>query len=282
MHQGLDLYRQPDHEALSAEYGVHDACACALYESALACWQMGLLDQAREWLARSVAHTGTLTMPANLADAEAYASLIYHLLRDPARVQVAADRALALSVEKGYPYPRFLASVALGWSLAVQGDLAEGVSLARQGMAASVELGQRLHHSQLAAMLADACLLAGHFVEALDVVEEAIASFAAYRDLVCAPDLWLLKGDALTALGAEEGEVEACQRSALALARELDAKTSELRAATHLARLLHRQGRSAEGVLALTETYAWFTEGRDTPDMMAAQELLAELNLNGA
>jgi adenylate cyclase len=277
MHQGLARYQQPEHEALSAEYGVHDACACALYESALAYWQMGRLDQARAWLARSVAHTRLLTLPANLADADAYAGLVYHLLREPARVQAASGRALALSVEKGYPYPRALASVALGWSLAVQGEVAEGIALARQGMAAGVALGQRLHHSQLAAMLAEACLLAGHNVEALEVVEEAIASFAAWRDLLCAPDLWLLKAEALAALGAGEEQVEACQRAALSLARELGAKTSELHAATHLARLLQRQGQAAEGLPALMESYSWFTEGHDTPDLLAARTLLVEL-----
>jgi DNA-binding SARP family transcriptional activator len=282
IHHGLHLYQHAEHEPLSVVYGVHDACACAFYESALACWQMGLLDQARAWLARSIAHTGRLTMPANLADAAAYAALVYHLLRDPAHAQATADRALSLSVERGYPYPRFLASVALGWSLAVQGEPAQGVSLARQGMAASVELGQRLHHSQLAAMLAEACLLAGHCTEALDVVDEAIASFADYRDLICAPELWLLKGEALAAAGAEADQVEACQRTALALAQELGAKTSELRAATQLARLLQRQGRPGEGLLVLTERVRWFTEGRDTPDLLAAQQLLAELTGAGA
>lgn len=113
-------------------------------------------------MSRCVGHTRRLILPANLADA--YAGLVSHLLRQPAHVQDAADRTLALSVERGYPYLR---------------------ALARQGMAAGDELGQRLHHSQLAAMLAEACPLVGHFVEALEVAEEAIASFAVYHDLLC-------------------------------------------------------------------------------------------------
>ncbi len=122
MRAGLALYDRQAHEALSAEYGVHDACACALYESALACWSLGRLDEAQAWLARAVAHVRVLTMPANIADAEAYAGLLYHLLRDPAHTQAAAERALAISMEKGYPYTRFLGAVALGWSLAMQGQ----------------------------------------------------------------------------------------------------------------------------------------------------------------
>ncbi len=119
--------------------------------------------------------------------------------------------------------------------------------------------------------------LAGHVVEALDVVEEAITSFAAWRDLLCAPELWLLKGEALAALGAGAEQVEACQRAALALARELGALSSELRAAMHLARLLHRQGRLVEGRQVLQGVFARFSEGFDTSELLAARDLLGEL-----
>ncbi len=278
MRAGLDLYNRQQHEALSADYGVHDACACALYESALVYWSTGYLDQAVTWLERAVAHARTLTMPANIADADAYAGLLYHLLRDPVRTQALADRAMTVSTEKGYPYTRFLSSVTLGWSLAAQGSAAEGVALARQGMAASVESGQRLHHSQLAAMLAEACLLAGHAVEALDVADEGIASFALYRDLICAPDLWLLKGEALGRLGAPAAEIEECFAVGLALARDLGAHVSELRAATLLARHLQEQGRIANARQTLQPIYAWFTEGHATPDLCDARTLLSELD----
>ncbi|MCB9123805.1 MAG: hypothetical protein H6643_04715, partial [Caldilineaceae bacterium] len=277
MRAGLALYDRQTHEALSVEYGVHDACACALYESALASWSMGLLDQAQAWLARAVAHAQALTMPANIADAQAYAGLLYHLLRDPERTQAAAERALAISMEKGYPYTRFLGAVALGWSLAMQGNTAEGVALAQQGMAASIEFGQRLHHSQFAAMLAEAYILAGHPVEALDVVEEAIAAFDDYRDHLCAPDLYLFKGEALDRLGAPAEEIEACYVAGLTLARQLGARVSELRAATRLARFQQRHGQADKGRDLLKPVVAWFGEGRDSADLQAAYALLQEL-----
>ena len=119
----------------------------------------------------------------------------------------------------------------LGWSLAVQGHVAEGVALAEQAMAASAAFGQRLHRSQFAAMLAEAYLLARRYADANGVSDAGIAEFSRFRDLVCAPDLWTLKGDALQALGAADDQVEACYQAALALARELGARVSELRAA---------------------------------------------------
>ena len=46
MEIGLAIYDRAEHEPLSVHYGVHDAGSCALYESALALWNMGYLDQA--------------------------------------------------------------------------------------------------------------------------------------------------------------------------------------------------------------------------------------------
>jgi predicted ATPase len=55
------------------------------------------------------------------------------------------------------------------------------------------------------------------------------------------------------------------------------ARALELRATTSLARLWHAQRRSADASGLLGELYAWFAEGFDTPDLQAAQSLLAQL-----
>ena len=62
MERGLALYDRAAHEQLSVEYGVHDARACALYESALALWNMGFIEQARGKLDASLAHSHQLTL----------------------------------------------------------------------------------------------------------------------------------------------------------------------------------------------------------------------------
>ena len=278
MECGLALYDRAAHEQLSVEYGVHDARACALYESALALWNMGFIEQARCKLDASLAHSHELTLPANLADSFAYTGLLLHLLRDPQRAQSYAERARQISTEKSYRYSGFLSGMVLGWSLAVQGHVAEGVALAEQAMAASTAFGQRLHRSQFAAMLAEAYLLARRYAEANDVTDAGIAEFGRFRDLVSAPDLWTLKGDALQALGAADDQVEACYQAARALARELGARVSELRAAVSLARLRRRQGRPAEGYCLLHEVYGWFSEAFDAVDLQITAQLLEELS----
>jgi predicted ATPase len=64
---------------------------------------------------------------------------------------------------------------------------------------------------------------------------------------------------------------------ALAVARQQQAKSWELRAAMSLARLWRIQGKQQQARELLTPVYGWFTEGFDTRDLKAAKALLEEL-----
>ena len=72
-------------------------------------------------------------------------------------------------------------------------------------------------------------------------------------------------------------EAETCFRQALEIARQQQAKSLELRAATSLSRLWQRQGKRAEAYDLLAPLYGWFTEGFDTADLQEAWALLAAL-----
>ena len=71
--------------------------------------------------------------------------------------------------------------------------------------------------------------------------------------------------------------MEAAFLEALEVARRQSAKSWELRAATSLARLSDRQGRTEEARALLQPVYDWFTEGFDTADLKDAKALLEEL-----
>ncbi len=72
----------------------------------------------------------------------------------------------------------------------------------------------------------------------------------------------------------EAGE---CFQRAIAIARQQEAKSWELRAATSLARLWQHQGKQKDAHALLAEIYNWFTEGFDTKDLQDAKTLLEEL-----
>ena len=73
-------------------------------------------------------------------------------------------------------------------------------------------------------------------------------------------------------------EAEACFRQAIGTARELSAKSFELRAGMSLARLLRDTGRREEAREQLAAVYKSFTEGFDTADLKEAKSLLDELS----
>jgi predicted ATPase len=79
--------------------------------------------------------------------------------------------------------------------------------------------------------------------------------------------------------GAESTEVEATFLQALAVARQQEAKSLELRVALSLCRLWQEQGRLVEALELLSVIYDWFTEGFDTPDLRRAEEVLSTLSL---
>jgi len=64
---------------------------------------------------------------------------------------------------------------------------------------------------------------------------------------------------------------------ALAVARQQQAKSWELRAAMSLARLWRDQGKAQQARELLAPVYGWFTEGHDTRDLKDAKALLEGL-----
>jgi predicted ATPase len=85
-------------------------------------------------------------------------------------------------------------------------------------------------------------------------------------------ELFLLQSSAAVRETAED-----LFRQALDAARRDKALPWELRAAVSLARLLHTQGRSADGLAILQPVYQRFTEGFDTADLKSVKGLLAAL-----
>ena len=72
-------------------------------------------------------------------------------------------------------------------------------------------------------------------------------------------------------------KAEACFERALAVARQQQAKSWELRAAMSMARLWRDQGKPQQARELLAPVYDWFTEGFDTRDLKDAMALLEEL-----
>ena len=75
----------------------------------------------------------------------------------------------------------------------------------------------------------------------------------------------------------DQAKAHAYFERALAVAREQQAKSWELRTAMSMARLWRDQGKRDEARDLLAPVYGWFTEGFDTLDLKEAKALLDEL-----
>jgi predicted ATPase len=83
---------------------------------------------------------------------------------------------------------------------------------------------------------------------------------------------------ALCSPGQNDVKAQSYFERALAVARQQQAKSWELRAAMSLARLWRDQGKVQQARELLAPVYGWFTEGFDTLDLKEAKALLNELH----
>jgi predicted ATPase len=75
----------------------------------------------------------------------------------------------------------------------------------------------------------------------------------------------------------DSAKAEAYFERALAVARQQQAKSWELRASISMARLWRDQGKVQQARDLLAPVYGWFTEGFDTRDLKEAKALLDEM-----
>jgi predicted ATPase len=85
-----------------------------------------------------------------------------------------------------------------------------------------------------------------------------------------------MRGELLRLTG-NDAAAEESLRTAIASAREQQAKSFELRAATGLAKLLSSAGRREEARAVLAPVYEWFTEGWSTADLVGARTTLSDI-----
>jgi predicted ATPase len=118
----------------------------------------------------------------------------------------------------------------------------------------------------------------GQFGDAWRCIDEALAVIETSKERWWEADVHRIAGE-ISPMSPEHDvmRAETYFANALAIARQQQAKSWELRAATSMARLWRDQGRRDEARDLLAPVYGWFTEGFDTRDLKEAKALLEEL-----
>ena len=118
----------------------------------------------------------------------------------------------------------------------------------------------------------------GQFDDAWRSIGEAVTIVETTKERWCEAEVNRVAGEiALKSPQRDAVKAEAYFDRALAVARQQQAKSWELRASMSLARLWRSQGKPQQARELLAPVYGWFTEGFDTRDLKEAETLINEL-----
>jgi predicted ATPase len=161
---------------------------------------------------------------------------------------------------------------------ALLSDASNAVQLITAGTTLLQSTGTTLGSALFLSSLATAYARLGQFNDASRCIREAIATVEATKERWWEPEIHRIAGETtLVSPERDAAKAEAFFERALAIAREQQAKSYELRAAMSMARLWRDQGKRVPARELLAPVYGWFTEGFDTLDLKQAKALLDEL-----
>jgi predicted ATPase/predicted Ser/Thr protein kinase len=256
-------------------------------------WQLGYPDRALDRAREAYVLARQLADPFSLGFALIYTTIVHYLRGEWSACQEQAETAIAFAREHDLVFLE-VATIWRSFALTRQGRLEDGITQAREVLAALRAGGFQISSTAFLAVLAEALGRAGQIAEGLATLAEGLAFAERTGERYCEAEMYRLTGELLlnledrgsriedrdtpsSILGARSSPEE-CFHQAIEIARRQEAKSLELRAVMSLSRLYQRQGKQEEARALLAEIYNWFTEGFDTADLQKAKALLAELS----
>jgi predicted ATPase len=186
--------------------------------------------------------------------------------------------AIALAEETGGSYWKVLGAAYLGCVLTLRDSAAKAIEAITSVLADYRASGATQLLPSIFSYLAVAHADLAQFDEAWHWIGEALARVEATKEKWAEAEIHRVAGEiALRAPVRDAERAESHFTAALAVARQQQAKSWELRAATSYARLMRDQGRVREAHDLLAPVYTWFTEGFATKDLREAKTLLDAL-----
>ena len=258
-------------------YAVHTPTVACLAYAAWALWHLGYPAQALQRMADARTLAEALFHPLSSALALHFSATLHQFRREPQVAQGWAEAAMTLAREQRLPFWDGSATILGSWALAAQGRSEEGLAQLHQGLRTFRATGAQLQQPSWLALLAEVHGWAGQAAQGLEAVAEALAIMGTTGERYYAAEVYRLQGELLWQAGSAPQVAETSVLHALTVARQEEAKSWELRAATSLARLWQHQGKRAAAYELLAPIYGWFTEGFDTADLQEAKALLEAL-----
>ena len=255
-----------------------DVGLSALAYDACCLWCLGYPDTAMKRSQEALALARELDHPFSLADVLCYGgSMLSLMCKNALALKATAEELIQLSHDHSIPGWLGMAISFRGEALIMLGQVQEGIAQIEEGIAKSQLMGVQCYLPIYLHALARAQLITGHPKESLTILTKALLLADQNDEGHWKTELYRLWAELLLSQGAD-AEAEKQYQKAIAIARQQQAKSWELRSAIGLGYLWKKQGRLHEAQILLKPILNWFTEGLDTPDLREAFMLLEQLD----
>jgi predicted ATPase len=271
--RALAIFDPAEHRALTTRSGRDVRVTLMSYRSSCV-WQLGYPAASLDDAERAVKNARETGHAATLVYALSRAAHSYIFCRNYAAAHEQVDELIALADEKG----KALGALERGMLFALTGKASEAVRAITSGITSLRSTGVNLFEAWHLWHLAVAYAELGQPDDARRCIDDAMDKVERSKEKWCEAEVHRIAGEiALKSFAPDAERAEKHFDRALAVARQQQAKSWELRAAMSTARLWRDQGKLQQARELLAPVYGWFTEGFDTLDLKDAKSLLDEL-----
>jgi predicted ATPase len=193
--------------------------ACLAHE-ALIEWHFGQIASSRLTIAEAISLAKELNDMHGLAVALICTAVLGYLELNPAVVEHLASDLIEVSARHNFAHWLATGAVCRGWARSASGDTAEGIARIEEGIGDYRAIGSMLLLPFFLALKAEALYFADRTFEALEAIREAEAVVERSEGRWWCAELHRLRGVFLTAIGADETQIEASFCEAIRIARE--------------------------------------------------------------
>jgi predicted ATPase len=165
-------------------------------------WHMGYPEQALQKQSEALAWAEELSHPHSVAFALSTFASLHLFRREWPAAQERAEEVIRLATQQKFPNWVGGGMIRLGSALVEQGQVEEGISQLRQGIAAYRTTGAEVTVPYFLTLLGETYGKAGQVEEALTVVAEALALVEKNNERVWEAELYRLKGELTLQQGA--------------------------------------------------------------------------------
>ena len=262
LNRSIALYNPVQHRPLATRFGQDVGVTVLSYRS----WALWVLGHPRAALADA---DQVLKDARDFGQAATLMYGLYHTSFIPQihcgnyiRATEEVEELVALANEKSSLFWKALGMLNRGCLLTFTGDASDAVQTITFARTAFASTGATVFAPFYLSYLASAHAKLGHFDEASQCLGEAMTAVETTKERWCEAEVNRIAGEvALMPANPDVTKAEAYFERALAVARQQQAKSWELRAAMSMARLWRDQGKPQQARELLAPVYGWFTEG---------------------